>query len=172
MPCLRSVCLLIALLCACSPPLDWRQVRPVGLELEAMFPCRPATLSRDLMLVRRRVEMTMHACAAGGSTYAVGAALLEDVRDVGTALAALRDAAARNVAGSAAQENAIQVPGSTPHAESARLVITGKRPDGTSVVEHIAVFARGARVYQALVVGDRPDADAVSTFFDGLKVGP
>jgi hypothetical protein len=124
------------------------------------------------MLVQRRVEMTMHACASGGSTYAVGAAVLDDVRDVGAALTALRDAAARNVAGSAAQEEAILVPGATPHAESVRLVLSGKRPDGTSVVEHMAVFARGARVYQALVVGDRPDADAVSTFFDGLKVAP
>ena len=172
MPCLRSACLLIALLCACSPPLDWRRVRPVGLELEAMFPCRPATLSRDVMLVQRRVEMAMHACATGNSTYAVGAATLEDVRDVGAALAALRDAAARNVTGSATEEQAIQVPGATPHVESARVKLTGARPDGTAVVEHIAVFARGARVYQALVVGDRPDTDAVSTFFDGLKVGP
>ena len=51
------------------------------------------------------------------------------------------------------------------------MILTGKRPDGTPVVEHLAVFARGARVYQAMVVGDRPDTDAVSTFFDGLKVG-
>jgi hypothetical protein len=172
MPRLRSVCLLIALLCACSPPLDWRQVRPVGLELEAMFPCRPATLSRHVMLLQRRIEMAMHACAAGGSTYAVGAATLEDVRDVGAALTALRDAAASNVASSTTEEKAIQVPGATPHAESARLLLTGKRPDGTSVVEHIVVFAHGTRVYQALVVGDHPDTDAASTFFDGLKVGP
>jgi len=172
MLCLRSVCLLFALLCACSPALDWRQVRPVGLELEAMFPCRPATLLREVVLLQHRVEMVMHACAAGGNTYAVGAATLGDVRDVGAGLAALRDAAARNVAGSTAEEKAIQVPGATPHAESARLLLTGKRPDGTAVVEHVAVFARGARVYQAMVVGDRPDTDAVSSFFDGLKVGP
>ena len=39
-------------------------------------------MSRDVTLAQRRVEMAMHACAAGGSTYAVGAAALEDVRDV------------------------------------------------------------------------------------------
>lgn len=172
MLCLRSVCLLIALLCACSPPLDWRQVRPVGLELEAMFPCRPATLLRDVMLVQRRVEMAMHACATGGSTYAVGAAMLDDVRDVGAALTALRGAAVHNVAGSAAEQKAINVPGATPHEQSARLLLVGKRPDGTPVIEHMAVFARGARVYQAMVVGDRPDTDAVEMFFDGLKVRP
>jgi len=171
MLCLRSVCLLIALLCACSPTLDWRQVRPVGLDLEAMFPCRPATMSREVTLAQRRVEMAMHACAAGGSTYAVGAAALEDVRDVEAALTSLREAAAHNLSVSAAEARAIQVPGMTPHEACARLTLTGTRPDGTAVVEHLAVFARGARVYQAMVVGDRPDVDAVSTFFDGLKVG-
>lgn len=171
MLCLRSVCLLIALLCACSPTLDWRQVRPVGLDLEAMFPCRPATMSREVTLAQRRVEMAMHACAAGGSTYAVGAAALEDVRDVEAALTSLREAAAHNLGGSAAEARTIQVPGMTPHEACARLTLTGTRPDGTAVVEHLAVFARGARVYQAMVVGDRPDVDAVSTFFDGLKVG-
>jgi hypothetical protein len=34
------------------------------------------------------------------------------------------------------------------------------------------VFARGLRVYQAMVVGDRPDAEAVSVFFAALKLDP
>lgn len=172
MPRLRSVCLPIALLCGCSPTLDWRQVRPASLEIEAMFPCRPATLSRGVTLVHRRVEMAMHACAAGGNTYAIGAAQLDDVRDVGAALMALREAAARNVDGTASSKTSIEVPGMTPHQEASRWVIIGKRPDGGPVVEHVALFARGTRVYQAMVVGDRPDTDAVSTFFSGMKVGP
>ena len=69
-------------------------------------------------------------------------------------------------------QGAINVPGATPHEQSARLLLVGRRPDGTPVVEHMAVFARGARVYQAMVVGDRPDTDAVEMFFDGLKVRP
>jgi hypothetical protein len=152
--------------------LDWRQVRPAGLELEAMFPCRPASLSREVELAQRRLEMAMHACAAGGSTYAVGTLTLDDVRDVGPALKALREAAARNVGGSVIEAKSFQVPGATPQAQAARLMLAGKRPDGTEVVEHLGVFARGQRVFQAMVVGDRPDPQAVSTFFDGLKAGP
>jgi hypothetical protein len=113
----------------------------------------------------------MYACAAGGSTYAVGALTLDDVRDVGLALAALREAAVRNVGGTETEANPVQVPGATPQALATRVTITGKRPDGTKVVEHLAVFAHGNRVFQAIVVGDRPDAQAVSTFFDALKVG-
>jgi hypothetical protein len=168
---LRSVCLLLSLLCGCTPALDWRRVRPPGLDLEAMFPCRPATLSRAVVIAQRRVEMTMHACAASGSTYAVGAMTLDDVRDVGAALGALRDAAAHNVSAAAGETQAAQVSGMTPHAQAARITVAGRRPDGTAVVEHLTVFARGPRVYQAMVIGDRPDADAVSTFFAALRVG-
>jgi hypothetical protein len=60
----------------------------------------------------------------------------------------------------------------TPQQEAAHVMLSGKRPDGTPVVEHLAVFARGARIYQAAVVGNQPERDAVSTFFGGLKVGP
>ncbi len=128
-------------------------------------------LTRQVDLAQRRLEMAMYACAAGGSTYAVGALALEDVRDVGPTLAALRAAAARNVGGSVTEAKTLLIPGSTPQAQAARVVLTGKRPDGTEVVEHVAVFARGNRVFQAMVVGDRPDEEAVATFFDGLKVG-
>jgi hypothetical protein len=168
---LRSACLSLGLLCACAPALDWRQVRPAGLDIEAMFPCRPATLSRDVVLPQGRREMTMHACAAGGSTYAVGALTLDDVRDVGAALLSLREAAAGNVNAIPSDTQPLQVPGMTPHAQAARLVLTGRRPDGSVVVEHLAVFTRGTRVYQAMVVGDRPDTEAVSMFFTALKVG-
>jgi len=168
---LRSACLSLGVLCACAPALDWRRVKLAGLDIEAMFPCRPAALSREIELAQRRVEMTMHACAAGGSTYAVGALTLDDVRDVGAALTYLRDAAARNVVAAASQPQAIQVPGMTPYAQAVRLTLSGRRPDGSAVVEHLTVFARGPRVYQATVVGDQPEAEAVSVFFGALKLG-
>ena len=128
-------------------------------------------MTREVDLVRHRVEMAMFACATGGNTFAVGGVTLADVRDVGTVLIALRQAAASNVGASPVEAKAIQVPGMTPQLEATQVVLNGKRPDGTPVQEHLAVFARGARVYQAAVVGERPDVDAVSTFFGGLKAG-
>src|SRR5262245_40485518 len=168
---LRSVHLFLVLLCACAPALDWRQVRPAGLELEAVFPCRPSSLTRDVQLLDKQLPMQMHACASGGSTFAVGSLLLPDVRDVGPALASLRDAAARNVGGDISAPAALQVAGMTPNPQAARYRLSGRRPDGSAVIEHLVVFARGPRVYQALVVGDKPADDAVTTFFSGLRAG-
>jgi hypothetical protein len=139
--------------------------------MEALFPCRPATLSREVVLPQGRREMNMYACAASGSTYAVGSLTLNDVRDAGVVLMALREAASRNINADAAEVQPLHVPGMTPHAQAARWVLTGRRPDGSVVIEHLAVFTRGARVYQAIVVGNRPDAEAVSVFFAALKLG-
>jgi len=151
--------------------MDWRVVKPAGFGLEAAFPCRPASLTREVALASHRVEMAMHACAAGGSTYAVGAIVLGDVRDVDATLMSLRDAAARNLGvDPVAVLQPLAVPGMTPQARAGRLTLTGRRPDGSTVVEHLALFARGARVYQAMVVGDRPQAEAVAEFFAGLRL--
>lgn len=167
---LRTGCLWIGLLCGCSPALDWRQVRPTDFGLEALFPCRPAGLSRTVVLAQRRIEMVMHACAAGGSTFAIGALTLDDVRDVDAALAALGDAAANNLGSVTTALQAVQVPGMTPHAQAGRRTVTGRRPDGSAVVEHLVVFSRGIRVYQAMVVGNQPDPEAVAAFFASLKL--
>jgi len=145
-------------------------VRPPDLKIEAMFPCRPASLKREVALSQGRREMTMHACAAGGNTYAVGSMTLGDVREVDGVLVSLREAAARNVGAKPTDLQTVRVPGMTPQSQAGHITLSGRRPDGSAVVEHLAVFSRGARVYQAMVVGDRPDAEAVATFFSGLKL--
>ena len=35
-------------LAACSPALDWRQVRPDDTGVEAMFPCKPLSHARTV----------------------------------------------------------------------------------------------------------------------------
>lgn len=151
--------------------MDWRVVKPAGFGLEVAFPCRPSSLTREVTLANHRVEMAMHACAAGGSTFAVGAVTLADVRDVDSTLMSLRDAAARNLGVEPiAALQPMAVPGMTPQARAGRVTLSGRRPDGSAVVEHLALFARGARVYQAMVVGDRPQAEAVVEFFAGLRL--
>ena len=166
----RSLLLIAALLCACSPALDWRQMAPAELGVQALFPCRPASLTRDVPVLQGRSQMVMHACSAAGSTFALSKLTLSDVRDVTAAIDSLLDAAARNLRTGPGQAQPFEVPGMTPNSHAGRLTLNGRRPDGTAVTEHLLVFARGARVYQASVLGDAPDQTAVSMFFGGLKV--
>jgi hypothetical protein len=168
----RRVLLIAALLCACSPALNWRRVTPPELGVEALFPCRPSSLTREVALPQGRFEMVMHACSAAGSTFALASLALGDVRDVTAAIDSLRDAAAGNVRAGPSDAKPFEVPGMTPNARAGRLVLQGRRPDGSLVIEHVLVFVHGARIYQASVVGDAPDEAVVSAFFGGLKVTP
>jgi len=166
----RSLLLIAALLCACSPAMDWRQVTPAELGVQALFPCRPASLTRDVGLLQGRSQMVMYACSAAGNTFALSGLALGDVREVTAAVESLREAAARNLGTGPGTAQPFDVPGMTPNAQAGRLTLNGQRPDGSAVIEHLLVFVRGTRVYQASVVGNKPEDAAVTTFFGGLKV--
>lgn len=168
----RSLLLSAALLCACSPALDWRQVTPVELGVQALFPCRPASLTRQVLVLQQRSPMVMHACSAAGNTFAVSGLAMREVNDVTPAIQFLRDAATRNLGAGSAVAQPYAVPGMTPNAQAGRSVLGGHRPDGSAVTEHLLLFAHGARIYQASVVGDTPNEAAVATFFGGLRVMP
>lgn len=162
----------VALLCACSQALEWRRVQPTELGARALFPCRPASLAREVTVLRTRAQMVMFACAAGGSTYAVAGMTVSDVGDVTATMKFMRDAAARNLDAAEPHVRAFAVPGMTPNPQAGRSTVVGRRPDGSAVTEHLLLFAYGARVYQASVVSDKPDESAVATFFGGLTVRP
>jgi len=159
------------LLGACAPALDWREVRPEGSGLVALFPCKPASHARPVALAGASPRMTIHACTAGDVVYAVGFADMVDPGRVTAALAQLRAAAQRNIASAQPIESApADVAGMTPNDEGVRLRLVGKRPDGATVHEELTVFARGTQVYQASVIGARIDASAAQWFFAGLKL--
>jgi hypothetical protein len=164
-----------ALLCAilglsaCSPAMDWRQVRPDGLRIEASFPCRPASHARSVDLAGQTVTMTMYACSVQMITFGLASADLADVRQVDGALAELVASASRNIEATNASGQPFVVPGMTPQARAMRFRLDGRLPDGRAIVEHAAVFAYGSRVYQATVLGGA-DAAAVDAFLSGLRI--
>jgi hypothetical protein len=159
-------------LTACTPTLDWREVRPEGSPVRLMMPCKPASHARTVSLADRRVEMSMYACTAGDVTYAVAFADMTDPAAVTPALAELARSARANLrASDSAASSAVSVPGMTPNAQAAQWRIDGRLPDGRQVQEQVALFAHGTRVHQATMMGSRIDTEARDTFFSGLAVG-
>jgi len=159
-------------LVSCSPALNWREVRPEGSDLVAMFPCKPDRFVRQVPLAGSRVEMQLVSCAVDGVSYAVVHARVADPMQVGPALDALRSAAAANIGGQAASQVPFSVVGMTPNPHAVRFSAEGQAADGTPVREQAGVFARGLQVYQATVVGPRLDAQGTETFFTGLRFAP
>lgn len=165
-------CAAAFLLAACAPALDWRDVRPDGSGASLLMPCKPVAQERRLPLAGRPVQLSLHACSAGGQTWGLGHAEVDDPAQVGAALAALRDAAAANIAAGSVERLPLQVPGATPQPASERLSFAGRLPDGRPVQVQLAVFAHGTRVFQATALGERLPAEAADTFFGSIRFLP
>jgi len=160
---------LVALaLAGCSPALDWREVRPQGSGAVALFPCKPQHMQRTVDLAGVPVGIDLSACTTGEVTYALMHADIGDPQRVGAALQELRASAAANLGGVPRVVGAMTVRGMTPNPLAERLEVDGRDARGHAVREVTGFFVKGVRVYQATVVGARPDAQAVDTFFAAL----
>ena len=169
-----ALLLAVALLCACAPSLDWRDVRPADSPVQLLMPCKPIVQERGVVLAGQPVRLVLHACSAGGQTWALAMADVNDPARVGAALAALRAAAAANIgaAASGPGPTPLRVPGATPNPGSQRLRLQGKLPDGKAVQTQLVVFTHGTRVFQATAVGEQVPDEAAQTFFDAIRVQP
>jgi hypothetical protein len=164
--------LLLAMLSACSPTLDWREVRPDDSGAVALFPCKPTTDARMVTLAGSRVRMLLTACRAGDATWALAHADMADPARVTPALQALREATAGNLSGAATVSGPMAVSGMTPNPLAERVRVQGRVPGGEEVRLEGGFFTRGTRVYQATVMGRTIDAEALAIFFDNLKLPP
>lgn len=157
---------------ACSPALDWREVRPDGGAVVALFPCKPKSQSRSAPLAGAPVPMTLLSCDVEAMTFALSHADLADPTRVTPAAIELRRALAANLGAVDVRTEPVVVPGMTPNAEAVRIRVAGHLPDGSPVNEQAALFVRGTRVYQAVVLGARLDASAADVFFENLRFAP
>ena len=170
----RSVVRLAALaaglwVTACSPALDWRQVRPEGAAVVALFPCKPERRTRQVVLADQPVALQVLGCTASGTTWGLSSADLGDAARIDAALRALRQARSRNLDGRETAAQPLRLDGMSPNAQAVRIRVAGRRPDGSAVTEESALFARGTRVFHAAALGGNPSSEALETFFGNLK---
>ncbi|QPF75795.1 hypothetical protein G8A07_24720 [Roseateles sp. DAIF2] len=147
-------------LSACAPALDWREVRPAGADLLALFPCKPEVESRQ-----QPAAMGLAVCQAAGASFSVSWTEVAEPAQVGPALAQMREALATKLQARARPGEALQVPGMTPQLQAQQQALEG----GTQPAR-VAVFARGLRVYQATLLGATADPAAWETFVTGLRL--
>jgi len=165
--------LAVALLGGCSPTYNWRDYTSSDGAYQVLFPAKPASHTRSVDLGGIRVDMTMTAAEVEGSTFAVGTALAPDPVLAQATLPAMRRALLRNIG---APEEAADAAGGAgmlkPPSIGAALDVdaTGKGPGGP--VRLVGRFtAKGARVYQIIVVG-KPGAappEQIAQFLTSFK---
>lgn len=145
---------------ACSPVLNWRQVR-VDAQVQALFPCKPDQVERSVSLESGTTPARMWSCDAGEATWSVTQFDLP-ASDAATAtLRQLRHKLLLHLKGSEELGEPANLKGMTPNEEARRSHIRGVRSDGSALVADAVWAARGARIYQVVVLS-RPSGPAVS----------
>jgi hypothetical protein len=176
----RAACA-AALLAACSPVLNWRDVQLAagaqGAPLRAQFPCKPERVTRQLQLDGMPAAFTLLACEADGMTFSIGGGDIADPARVPGALRWLQARLADNIGARPQQPSAFAPRGATPHESAQRFVTHGRLPAGAdrkgdvAVEQRAAVFARGTQVFQAVVWCDegRLQPEAAEQFFASIE---
>ncbi len=166
-----------AVLAGCSPEHDWREIRAEDARFLVMLPARPSTLTRPIDLDGQRLEMTMHGAQAREVSYTVGTATLPDVSDVSRerALAAMRLAMVRNIAGTERASRPVEValvdPSGQPvgRVQGVEIEAVGRMRDREAVL--VARFVgTGAQVWQAVVLGPQVGRENAALFLESLKL--
>jgi hypothetical protein len=161
---------------SCSPTFNWRDA-PVGDDgLVALLPCKPDRATREMPLGAggAAVKVDMAGCEAGGATFAVAYAVANDADQAVTWLDAWQHAVRAQPSTAGATETAVQVVRAAGTPSPLRIDTTATAPGERGAGTHVLWFAqlRGGKVslYQATVLGQPSSDDAVTTFFDGLRL--
>lgn len=161
-------------LAACSPALDWRDVRPKGVDILVTYPCKPEQVTKIVELAGQKVPMSMTGCVADGMTFALAHARLSSPQQGSQALALLHQSAIANVRGKVDAAEPARVNAASRDPSAARLRIDGVMPDGQPVREQVLLFRQGADVFQLTVFAptDKFKDDAAQTFGDSVRLSP
>jgi hypothetical protein len=161
---IKFACIVLAFsICACSPKFNWREVRGVDAPYSILLPAKPASFSREMQLGGVTLQMHMTAADAGGVSFAVGCAKVEDASKIPAILAAMKTGMINNIHGTAATEG---------QQSDSDIVVSGTLENGQAVKLTGRFVARGAWVYQVIVLGPEKalTPEVVDTFMTSFKI--
>ena len=185
--------LLLLILPACSPTLNWRDVRPEGTGLVLLLPCKPDKAEKTVPLGGKPTTLKMLGCNAGGATFAVAMADIGDAAMAAPVLAQWQALALANmkappleggagggaasavVVASAAAGNqptqiaALKLPGAASQPSPVLIKARGQRANGTAAAGHAAYFAQGSQLFQVVLYADKIAPDVSETFFSSIR---
>ena len=158
------------LLVACSPPYNWREVRPEGTGLSLLLPCKPDKVQKTVTLGSTPVLLTLIGCDAAGATFAIAVADLGNAARAGPVLAQWQNLTLANMkAAMPVKSSALKVQGASGAVPPVLVAARGQRANGSTVNGQAAYFAQGSQVFQAVLYADKLAPDVSETYFSSLK---
>lgn len=170
---LTGAAVLVMLLSACSPALDWREVAVDGAPLHLLMPCKPDHAMRQLEMGSRTLEMQMLGCEAGRGTFTLAYATLPQGVPPSEVLARWQAASAMRLGAATPSSQEFVPRGGLAVPGSARMSLQGRNPQGAAVAAQMAWFAHssasGIQVFQAAAYAASLTPDALDTLLESLR---
>lgn len=163
-------CLVGVALSACSPALNWRDVRPEGTSLVGLLPCKPDHGARVLPMGAKPVTITMMGCDANGATFTLAHVAVQDAGEAATVLTQWQAATLKTLRGQTLSATPFSLKGSSVQPPAVQVKAVGSRPDGQSVHLHAVWFAAPGYVFQVALYADKAQPDVAEAYFSGLRL--
>ncbi len=156
---------------ACSLVFNWREVPIADDGLVVLLPCKADRATRTLPLGAESITVDMTGCEAGGATFAIAHATASNAAQAEAWMRAWRAATRAQLAGATVTEVPVVLPRASAMPAPVRLEARGV---DRGAVTHVVWFAqqRAGRMalYQATVVGQPSQPEALTTFIEGLRL--
>ena len=157
-------------LTACSPALNWREVRLEPSALVAMLPCKPDQGTRAVLLAGQNLSMHMMGCEADSATFAVSYVELPDATQAAAVQAQWQTAMLGNMRATQNRQSPLNIKGVVGAAGALQLQAQGTQPDGRAVMAPGVWFVRGAQVFHAVMYAAKLNPEAADAFFTGFRL--
>lgn len=171
-----------ALLAACSPKFDWREIRSAEGGFVVHLPDKPQTVSRNIDFEGGRIAMTMTSTGVGPTIFAVGVARLPaqataDAAAVRRTVAFFRDGLVRNIGGRVTSQRPAPLAaagGRTLRAAVAVAAHGAIGAGGRAAQLAARLYVADDRVYQVVALGAEGHLsdDVLETFFSSFRLLP
>lgn len=157
----------VALLSACTPNHDWREIRGDAAPYTVLLPAKPTTQTRQITLSGMAVTMTMTSAEVDHAAYAVGSVATADAAAAKKIMLAMKAALIEHIDGAVVKERAAD----SADGSQIDLEATGA-PKGESRVVEARFVAHDRFAYQVIVTGPAKSVtrDNIDTFMTSFKV--
>ena len=168
----RLTFLAVFLLLACTPALNWREVRFDDARLVGWMPCKPDRAQRAVDLGGHPAELTLLGCVADDMDFTLGRLSVPSGLTAEQALQAWKTASLASLqADLATPAQAWSLAGATAVPSPVRMLAQGRQ----GVFAHWAWFAYDEHLYQAGVYARSPSVsrsahEAAQVFLTGFKL--
>jgi hypothetical protein len=165
-------CAGLMLMSACTPMLNWREVRFVAVDgstLKAELPCKPDAATRKQQLGGVQVDLSMMGCVVNDSTFILSRIPVFDPLTAPKILAAWQAAVEANVQASPSPQTAVTVPGAGAWPPAARVTLIGATTQ-VQIIWFANQTSAGITLYQAALYGKQSSNEAATTFFESLQL--